>query len=218
MPVVSIRGEGKIKAAIYCRISDSRENLENQLNDLQKAVEQRGYELVASYVETVSSYKPNSRQYELEKALLDAESHKFDVMLCWALDRISRQGVAGTFILIESFRVNGVKVISLKDSWTEFPNEFTPLLTAIISWASRFESSRKSQRVKAGLVTARAKGKHIGRPVGKRDKVTRRKSGYVRRWERQREMAQLNDKIALNKAMQNVTSELEAAPVLSGNG
>ena len=55
---------------------------------------------------------------------------------------------------------------------------------AFIAWAAKFESDRKSERVRAAHARLRDQGKHIGRPKGAKDKNPngRRKAGYLERW------------------------------------
>jgi DNA invertase Pin-like site-specific DNA recombinase len=46
----------------------------------------------------------------LEEALRDARLGKFDVLLVWALDRLSREGVEATLNLLRRFREAGAPV------------------------------------------------------------------------------------------------------------
>lgn len=46
---------------------------------------------------------------------------------------------------------------------------------------------QRSERVKAGLARRKAEGKPVGRQPGTLDKRPRRRSGYVARWERERD-------------------------------
>ena len=64
--------------------------------------------------------------------------------------------------------------------------EFADLMTAILAWAAEFESSRKSEHVKAGMARAAKADKQIGRPKGARDKQPRRRAGYYLREEAKR--------------------------------
>jgi putative DNA-invertase from lambdoid prophage Rac len=49
------------------------------------------------------------------------------------------------------------------------------------------ESRRRSERTKAGLDRRRRQGLPVGRQPGSADKKPRRRSGYVARWERERQ-------------------------------
>ncbi len=56
------------------------------------------------------------------------------------------------------------------------------LLYSITAWVAKFESDRRSERVKAGQARALREGKSLGRPKGSKDKRRRRKSGYLLRY------------------------------------
>ena len=187
-----------MKAALYIRVSKQEQRLENQLPELEAAAKARNVDIATIYQEKESAFLSNSRQYELERCLLDAEAHKFDVLLCYALDRLSRRGIPETLMLMERFRLSGVKVIAIKDAWTEFPSEMTPLFAAIAAWAANFESKRRRERINSGLARARAEGIRLGRPPGKKDGrgVKRARSNYHRRWEREHEKQELNNHTA----------------------
>lgn len=172
-----------MKAAIYARVSTGEQSTENQLPALQKWVADRGHELVEVYSENESAWKAGHQQ-ELARLRVDAAKRRFDIVLVWALDRLSREGAAAILNLVNTFKTYGVKVISYQEAWTEAPGEIGEILFAIAGWVARMESQRRSERTKAGLEQARREGK----PIGKRgkDKTPRKRSGYFRRQEREK--------------------------------
>ena len=99
---------------------------------------------------------------------------KFDVVLVWALDRLSREGPLAILTLVNRLKNCGVKVISYQEPWTEAPGELGDLLYALSGWVARMESQRRSERTKAGLARVKAQGKCLGRPSGSKDKRKRR--------------------------------------------
>jgi DNA invertase Pin-like site-specific DNA recombinase len=106
--------------------------------------------------------------------LEDCRKQKFDTIMVWALDRLSREGSLAILSLISRLKQYGVKVISYQESWTEAPGELADLLFAITGWVARMESQRRSERTKAGLERVKASGKVLGRPIGAKDKRRRR--------------------------------------------
>jgi len=171
------------KVAVYLRVSSKEQTIENQLPALQKWIADRGYELVEIYSENESAWR-SGHQRELSRLLNDLRSgrRKVDIVLTWALDRLSREGVAAILNLVDRFKRYGVRVVSLQESWTEAPGDMADLLYAITGWVANFESRRKSERTKAGLARAVAKGKKLGRPKGSKDKRRRRTTGYLLRY------------------------------------
>lgn len=167
-----------MKAAIYLRVSTSDQFTDNQLPVLEAWANQRGFEVVNIFQENESAWK-NGHQAELKHLLEDARKRKFDVVLVWALDRLSREGSAAILNLINTFKLYGVKVISYQESWTEAPGELGELLFAIAGWVARMESERRSERTKAGLARAIKNGKKLGRPAGHKDKKKRKKRSVI---------------------------------------
>jgi DNA invertase Pin-like site-specific DNA recombinase len=75
-------------------------------------------------------------------------------------------------------------------SWERCHNsKIQDALVAFAATMAQLESKRKSTRVREGLARRNAQGKPVGRQPGAGDKKPRKRSGYVARWEREREMA-----------------------------
>ena len=169
------------KVIIYLRVSSSEQTTENQLPALQKWVADRGHELVGVYSENESAWK-SGHQRELSRLFGDLHNRKVDICLLWALDRLTREGIAKIFELINKFKFYGVRVISYQESWTEQSGPMADLLYAITAWVAEFESRRRSERTLAGLARAIAAGKKLGRPNGSQDKKKRKRRGYLLRY------------------------------------
>ena len=169
-----------MRAACYLRVSTGQQNVSNQLPAIKAWCESRGYELAEVYQENESAWR-NGHQHELSRLLSDIRGGKrrYDVLLCWALDRLSRQGIGPVLQLVSSFETYGCHVISIQESWTQDTGPMRELSIAMAAWAGKFESDRRSERTKAGLDRARANGKRLGRPPGKKDSKPRRKKRPV---------------------------------------
>ena len=168
-----------MKDVIYARVSSPDQQTTNQTEVLRAWIEQRGYTLVQIYQENESAWR-NGHQRELAKLLDDARKRKFDTVLVWALDRLSREGPLAILTLVNRLKLCGVRVISYQESWTEAPGEIADLLYALTGWVARMESQRRSERTKAGLARVKAQGKRLGRPPGSKDKrKRRRRQGFI---------------------------------------
>ena len=171
-----------MKTVLYARVSKDEEgaqNPENQLKPLRKLAEALEGEVVKEYVDYASGGSANRPQFQ--QMLEDAKKHKFDMVLIWSLDRFSREGIRSTLAYLETLRKHKVALRSLQESWLDTSEEgMGELLIAIFAWVAAEERKHISARTKAGL-----KGK---KNVGKRgkDKKSRRKSGYLLRWTKQR--------------------------------
>ena len=171
-----------MKAAIYLRTSTQEQHPENQLPEIEAYCQTHGHEIVALYQEQESAWK-SGRQVELHRLLADCQYNRpFNVLVCWSLDRLSRQGIAAILNLITMLRAYGIRVISLQEPWMEIEGPMQELLLAVFGWAAQYESRIKSERTLAGLARARREGKHLGRPKGSKDGQKRSRRGYFQRW------------------------------------
>ena len=167
-----------MKPVIYARVSYSTQETDNQVLQLTSWAESRGWGTPLVYKENETAWKAG-HQRVLANLLEDARKHKFDTLLVWALDRLSREGSLAILSLIHRLKTFGVRVISFQESWTEAPGELADLLYAIAGWVARMESQRRSERTKAGLERVRAAGKRLGRPKGAQDKRKRKRRAVL---------------------------------------
>lgn len=170
-----------MKCCLYLRVSSDRQTTDNQQPILEAWAKQRGFEIVSIYSETESAYH-NGHQTELKRLTDDARQHKFELVLVWALDRLSREGSAAILNKVDTLAAYRVKVLSYQESWTEAPGELGELLFAIAGWVARMESKRRSERTKAGQARAVKAGKVVGRPPGRKDSHKRKRRGYLLRY------------------------------------
>lgn len=153
------------RCAIYLRHSLDREKTENQRPDVEQLVRARGYEIVASFEEGVSSVK---KRPEYERMMKAARRGTFDVLVVWALDRFGRSMIGNMNDVLELDRI-GVTVVSVRETWMDTSGPTRNLLVAIISWCAEQERNRLIERTKAGLVNARKRGARLGRPPARLD-------------------------------------------------
>ncbi len=163
-----------MNVCLYIRVSTGMQDNTNQLAVLLEWAKQRDYEVVKVYEEEESAWR-NGHQKELAKLIDDARKRKFQAVLVWALDRLSREGALAILSLVQKLSVHGVKVLSYQESWTEAPGEMAELLYALTGWVARMESQRRSERTRAGLARVKAQGKRLGRPPGSKDRKRRKR-------------------------------------------
>ncbi len=171
----------RVKAGILVRVSDPGQHTDNQLSDLLAWTERRGFDVMATYEFQESAWK-GAHQKQLSQVYRDARTGKFQVLLVWALDRLSREGPLATLEIVHRLGQSGVQVWSLQEPWTEAGGDLLDLLLAIAGWVARMESNRRSERTKAGLQRAVNQGKRLGRPPGSKDRINRSRRGYLLRW------------------------------------
>ena len=169
-----------MKVAAYLRVSTADQHPDNQLPAIKAWCESQNYDLVEIYKENESAWR-SGHQHELSRLLKDIRNgRKYDIVLTWALDRLSRGGIGPVLQLVDTIEAYGAHVISIQETWTSpSSGPMREMFIAMAAWAAKFESDRKSINTKAGLARARAAGKILGRPMGKRDSKPRRKKRPV---------------------------------------
>jgi DNA invertase Pin-like site-specific DNA recombinase len=117
---------------------------------------------VHEYVDRVTGMHSDRDQF---KAMFTAASRRqFDFLVTWALDRLSREGVAQTFEYIKTLLSYGVQFISYSEAHFRTTGPAGELMIAIAAWIAQQERVRLSERTLAGLAKARKQGSFGGRP------------------------------------------------------
>jgi DNA invertase Pin-like site-specific DNA recombinase len=150
-----------IRGALYVRVSTKEQTTENQERELRKWAERLRLEVVAVYADTMSGAR-NDRT-GLAEVLTAAHRREFDVLLVWALDRVSREGIGRMVGYVEQLRAAGIRVLSHQEPWLDTGGPVGELVLAVFAWVAKQERQRIGERVRAGQARARAKGVHIGR-------------------------------------------------------
>jgi DNA invertase Pin-like site-specific DNA recombinase len=160
------------RVAIYSRVGtkDRGQEVENQLCQLREFSSLQGWTLAREYVDHETG-STNDRA-EFQTMFRDASQRKFDVLLFWALDRLSREGVLETLQHLNRLTACGVSYRSFTEQYFDSCGVFKDAVIAIIATVAKQERVRISQRVRAGLDVARAKGTRLGRPKVVVDAVT----------------------------------------------
>jgi len=156
-----------LRAAIYLRVSTGEQTVENQRRDLEAAATQRGWTITATYAdEGISGAKGRDKRPGLDAMLKDATRGKFDVVMCWAVDRMGRSlpDLVGTLQELHGAKVD----LFLHQQAIDTTTPAGRAMFGMMGVFAEFERSMIQARVKAGLERAKAsprKGaKAIGRP------------------------------------------------------
>jgi DNA invertase Pin-like site-specific DNA recombinase len=173
--------EKQKRAVIYARVSTGEQDTNNQVKQLESMALLENCMVIDKYIETISGGSAN--RPEFQRMLDDARLRKFDIILVWALDRFSREGINNTLSYLKRLKNHNVSIRSLQEPWLDTSDTgMGELLIAIFSWVAAQERKRISERTKAGMM--RSGTNHTGRPKGSKDSKVRHKSGYYHRWEK----------------------------------
>ena len=139
-----------MKAAIYARVSTLDQEPENQLQELRRYVEARGWTAVEYVDRGVSGAK--DRRPALDQLLADAKRRRFDVLVCWRLDRLGRN-LKHLITLLDDLQALGVAFVSLAEG-IDATTPAGKLQMHILGAIAEFERERIVERVRAGLRAA----------------------------------------------------------------
>src|SRR5882724_11939068 len=153
-----------MKVAVYARVStkDKGQDTENQLAQLREFSQKQGWMIFAEYIDQESGAK--SDRIEFQRLFQDASRRKFDMLLFWSLDRLSREGVLETLQHLNRLTSYGVGYKSFTEQYLDSCGIFKDAVIGILAVIAKQERVRLSERTKAGLAIARSRGRQIGRP------------------------------------------------------
>jgi DNA invertase Pin-like site-specific DNA recombinase len=154
------------KVALYARVStkDGRQDTENQLIALREYCAKQGWEIAGEYVDHETG--GHSRRPHFQRMFADARARKFDLVLFWSLDRLSREGVSATLGHLERLTGYGVGWRSFTEEYLDSTGVFKDAVIAILAVIARQERIRRSERASAAIARLRRQGhtEHLGRP------------------------------------------------------
>ena len=95
----------------------------------------------------------------------DARARKFDLVLFWSLDRLSREGVSATLNHLERLTAAGVNWRSFTEEYLDSCGLFRDAVLSILATIANQERVRRSERASAAISRLRRQGKtdHLGR-------------------------------------------------------
>jgi len=161
-----------MKVALYARVSKEEmssagvwQDPENQLEPMRKFCEAMKWEIRDVYIDKASG--GSADRPEFQKMMNRIRQKYYDVVLVWALDRFSREGMINTLNYIQTLKNYKTGLKSIQESWLDTTQEgVSELLLAFMAWVAQQEKRRISERTKAGLAKLKATGKILGRPKG----------------------------------------------------
>jgi DNA invertase Pin-like site-specific DNA recombinase len=169
-----IQSPRRLKAALYVRVSTrDKQDPETQRSQLRSFAESQNWEITVEYVDKESGSNPTRENF---LAMLAAASRReFDVLLFWALDRLSREGALKTLQHLELLTSYGVGFRSFTEQYLDSCGIFRDAVIAILGTIAKQEKLRLQERVQAGMDRVKLSGQtKSGNPVGRPVRVFRR--------------------------------------------
>src|SRR5262249_51701044 len=151
-----------MNCAIYARVStrDKGQDFTNQLLALREFAAKQDWKIVADE----QSAKTGERE-QFQQMFADASLRKFDVLLFWSLDRLSREGVLETLQHLQRLMSYGIAWRSYTEQYLDSTGIFREAVIGILAAIAKQERVRLAERTRAGLDRVRREGKRLGRPA-----------------------------------------------------
>jgi len=156
--------DNQLEVGIYARVSTKgkRQETENQLLQLREYCRKMGWSIHKEYIDQESGDKIGRNEYK--NLFRDAHRRKIDIVLCWALDRFSREGAIGTMKALQELDGYGVSFKSYTEPYIDTLGVWRDAVIAWIATIAKQEKIRIRERVIAGLERANKQGRYGGRP------------------------------------------------------
>jgi len=108
------------RVAVYARVSTHEQTCENQLIELRRYVEARGW-TATEYVDTgVSGAK--DRRPALDQLTTAVRRHQVDAVVCWRLDRLGRN-LRHLVLLLDEWQARSARShVRVSESLSQFVN------------------------------------------------------------------------------------------------
>jgi len=152
-----------MRVALYSRVSTDKQETENQVAQLREFAAKQNWIVTHEYTDVASGSKAD--RDGLKAMFAAASKREFDLVLFWALDRLSREGVLETLRYLERLTAYGVAYRSYTEQFFDSCGVFKDAIVAIMATLAKQERVKRSERTKAGLAVARNRGKRLGRPA-----------------------------------------------------
>lgn len=149
------------KVALYARVSTDKQTVENQLNELRAVADRMGYTIVQEFTDIgISGAK--AKRPALDLMMKMATQRKFDMVMCWSIDRLGRslQNLIEILNELESMKID----LFFHQQAIDTSTPMGKMVFSILGALGAYERELIRERVISGLQTAKSKGVKLGRP------------------------------------------------------
>jgi DNA invertase Pin-like site-specific DNA recombinase len=151
------------RIALYARVSTDKQTCENQLQELRSIAERMNFTIVAEFVDNgISGMKTRQNRPALDQLMKSATQRKFDMVMCWSIDRLGRS-LQNLVEILNELQAMKIDLFFLQQGMdTSTPSG--RMIFSVFGAIGEFERNLIRERVIAGQRRAVANGVKIGRP------------------------------------------------------
>jgi DNA invertase Pin-like site-specific DNA recombinase len=155
-----------MRAALYLRVSTDQQTTDNQERELREVANRSGWEIVQVYRDHgISGAKGRDKRPAFDALCRDAVRRKFDIVMAWSVDRLSRslQDLVAFLSDLHASRID----LFLHQQGIDTTTPAGKAMFQMLGVFAEFERAMIRERVNAGIARARAKGTKSGRAIGR---------------------------------------------------
>ena len=154
------------RVALYARVSTDKQTCENQLNELRSIAERMQYIIVDEFIDEGISGATSSRP-ALDALMKSATQRRFDMVICWSIDRLGRslQNLIEILNELQSLKVD----LFFMQQGMYTSTSAGRMMFSIFGALAEFERNLIRERVIAGQQRAISQGVKMGRPTKMND-------------------------------------------------
>jgi DNA invertase Pin-like site-specific DNA recombinase len=145
-----------MRCALYARVSTTDQTAKNQIHELRRYADARGWTICTEYVDHGVSGSKQSRP-QLDAMLRDAKRRQFDAIAIWSLDRLGRD-LKHLIVLLDDLHSLGVSLVSLREG-LDWSTPSGRLQAQLLGMIAEFERSRIQERVRRVSSAPRSKAR-----------------------------------------------------------
>jgi DNA invertase Pin-like site-specific DNA recombinase len=152
------------RIALYARVSTDKQTCENQLQELRAIAERMNYTIVAEFIDNgISGMKTRQDRPALDQLMKSATQRKFDMVMCWSIDRLGRS-LQNLVEILNELQAMKIDLFILQQGMdTSTPSG--RMIFSVFGAIGEFERNLIRERVIAGQKRAVANGVKMGRPT-----------------------------------------------------
>ena len=151
-------------AGIWVRVSTGAQDEAQQMPDVTRHCQDRGYRVERRYeLNDISAYK-GKQDEKLAEMLEDFREGHIKVVVCWHSDRVERRGPEALFKLLRQIKDAGGRIESVREPMLGVEDMSGEAMTAIGAVMAHQYSVNIGENVKRSIRTAKANGAVYNRP------------------------------------------------------
>lgn len=153
-----------MNGVIYARYSSDNqreESIEGQLRECKEYAVRNEITIIGTYIDRAISAKTDNRP-QFQQMIRDSNTHLFDTVLVWKLDRFSRNRYDSAYYK-RILKNNKVHIISVTEPISSTPEGI--MLESLLEGMAEYYSAELAEKVSRGLKENALKAKFNGGPI-----------------------------------------------------